>query len=204
MSASVRDARRPETRRSPRSTQLEAELLATGVADGDRAFNLTWHDWLNLRSQIEIVESDCACRAEAREFARRRISASDFPEPGRSGNLPFHRSCARRGGKFEITDAPGRVHHREARAKRCSRPRKRPRVRRHDPTLDPAANSRGADGEGGHRNPRGLSRRACGSAPTPRKAICPPSSSRPCWRIMKRQRKIAAPCAAIPAVRAGT
>ena len=29
---------------------IEGELLAIGVADGDRAFNLTWHDWLNLRS----------------------------------------------------------------------------------------------------------------------------------------------------------
>src|SRR5205823_6373137 len=33
---------------------IEGELLSIGVADGDRAFNLTWHDWLNLRSLIEI------------------------------------------------------------------------------------------------------------------------------------------------------
>ena len=33
---------------------LEAELLATGLPDMDLAYNLTWHDWLNLRSLIEI------------------------------------------------------------------------------------------------------------------------------------------------------
>src|SRR6266568_5391488 len=33
---------------------IEAELLATGIPDGDRRFNLTWQDWLNLRSLCEI------------------------------------------------------------------------------------------------------------------------------------------------------
>src|SRR5207244_900418 len=33
--------------------ELEAELLATGVADTGRVFNLTWHDWLNLHSLVE-------------------------------------------------------------------------------------------------------------------------------------------------------
>src|SRR6201987_1393034 len=33
---------------------IEAELLAIGVADRDRRFNLTWHDWLNLHSLCEI------------------------------------------------------------------------------------------------------------------------------------------------------
>ena len=28
---------------------IEAELLDTGIADSGRQFNLTWHDWLNLR-----------------------------------------------------------------------------------------------------------------------------------------------------------
>ncbi|MBU2533024.1 MAG: FAD-binding protein, partial [Alphaproteobacteria bacterium] len=29
---------------------IDAELENTGLPDADRAFNLTWHDWLNLRS----------------------------------------------------------------------------------------------------------------------------------------------------------
>src|SRR5262249_35366248 len=33
---------------------LERELLATGIADDSRAFNMAWHEWLNLRSLVEI------------------------------------------------------------------------------------------------------------------------------------------------------
>ncbi len=45
---------------------------------------------------------------------------------------------------------------------------------------------------------------ACASVPTRRRAISPPSSSRPCWRTTRRPRKTGAPCAATPACRAGT
>src|SRR6185312_16430323 len=33
-----------------RIAAMETALLAAGVADDDRRFNLTWQDWLNLRS----------------------------------------------------------------------------------------------------------------------------------------------------------
>src|SRR5690606_22316611 len=33
---------------------IDEELQATGLRDGDRAFNLTWHDWLNLESQVTV------------------------------------------------------------------------------------------------------------------------------------------------------
>ena len=52
--------------------------------------------------------------------------------------------------------------------------------------------------------PGRLPGRACGAAPIPRRAISPPSSSRPCWRTTKPPRRTAAPCAATPACRAGT
>ena len=52
---------------SPRS---EAELDIGGVADGDRAFNLTWHDWLNLRSLI-LVSRRIVVASEARGKPRR-------------------------------------------------------------------------------------------------------------------------------------
>ncbi|MDB5589629.1 FAD-binding protein [Enterovirga sp.] len=60
---------------------LEAELLETGVADGDRAFNLTWHDWLNLRSLVETSRV-IALAAGRRENSRGAHFRSDFPEPG--------------------------------------------------------------------------------------------------------------------------
>ncbi|HET9764904.1 MAG TPA: FAD-binding protein, partial [Casimicrobiaceae bacterium] len=64
------------------------EALATELADytlpstgRDRAFNLTWHDWLNLASLIAtsraIVEA-----AMARENSRGAHYREDFPEPG--------------------------------------------------------------------------------------------------------------------------
>jgi fumarate reductase flavoprotein subunit len=60
---------------------IEAELLATGVADADRRFNLTWQDWLNLRSLCEVSRV-IALAAQKRENSRGAHYRSDFPEPG--------------------------------------------------------------------------------------------------------------------------
>ncbi len=60
---------------------LEAELLDCGVADGNPAFNLTWHDWLNLRSLVETSRV-IALAALRRENSRGAHFRSDFPEPG--------------------------------------------------------------------------------------------------------------------------
>lgn len=54
---------------------------ATGVADSARAFNLTWHDWLNLESMI-LVSKSIARAALAREDSRGAHYRSDFPETG--------------------------------------------------------------------------------------------------------------------------
>src|ERR1700730_8290412 len=61
--------------------RIETELLATGVADADRRFNLTWHDWLNLRSLCEMSRV-IALAALKRENSRGAHFRSDFPEPG--------------------------------------------------------------------------------------------------------------------------
>jgi fumarate reductase flavoprotein subunit len=60
---------------------IEAELLAIGVSDSDRRFNLTWHDWLNLNSLIEVSRV-IALAALARKNSRGAHFRSDFPEPG--------------------------------------------------------------------------------------------------------------------------
>jgi len=60
---------------------IEAELLATGIADADRRFNLTWQDWLNLRSLCEVSRV-IALAAQKRENSRGAHYRSDFPEPG--------------------------------------------------------------------------------------------------------------------------
>ncbi len=64
-----------------RLAELQAELHRAGVADGDRSFNLSWHDWLNLDSLI-TVSRVIAAAALAREDSRGAHFREDFPDPG--------------------------------------------------------------------------------------------------------------------------
>jgi fumarate reductase flavoprotein subunit len=83
---------------------IEAELLSAGVADGDRAFNLTWHDWLNLRSLVEISKV-IASAAIKRENSRGAHYRQDFPDEGDLATSTF--TVARqRDGRLGITDEP--------------------------------------------------------------------------------------------------
>jgi fumarate reductase flavoprotein subunit len=66
---------------------LQEELLACGVADTARAFNLTWHDWLNLESLLEVSRAITAA-ALAREDSRGAHYRADHPEAG-----PLERSA---------------------------------------------------------------------------------------------------------------
>lgn len=58
-----------------------AALRGIGVADGDRRYNLTWHDWLNLESLVDISKV-ITLSALARENSRGAHYREDFPEPG--------------------------------------------------------------------------------------------------------------------------
>jgi fumarate reductase flavoprotein subunit len=60
---------------------LEGELAAAGVPDRDRAFNLSWHDWLNLKSQL-VMSKVVASAALQRENSRGAHYRDDFKEPG--------------------------------------------------------------------------------------------------------------------------
>jgi fumarate reductase flavoprotein subunit len=60
---------------------LAEELARCGVADGDRVFNLAWHDWLNLESLV-TVSRVIATAALAREDSRGAHFREDFPEAG--------------------------------------------------------------------------------------------------------------------------
>jgi fumarate reductase flavoprotein subunit len=60
---------------------LEQELDDTGIADGNRAFNLTWHDWLNLKSLVQTSRV-IAEAALARTDSRGAHFREDFPEAG--------------------------------------------------------------------------------------------------------------------------
>jgi len=62
-------------------TELKSELLASGLADANRVFNLSWHDWLNLHSLIEVSEVITAA-ALSRENSRGAHFREDFPDVG--------------------------------------------------------------------------------------------------------------------------
>ncbi|WP_282609593.1 L-aspartate oxidase [Pelagibius sp. Alg239-R121] len=64
-----------------RVTEIGAELMELGVAGENLAFNLSWHDWLNLRSLVEISEV-IAKAALSRENSRGAHYREDFPESG--------------------------------------------------------------------------------------------------------------------------
>jgi fumarate reductase flavoprotein subunit len=83
---------------------IEGELLGIGVPDGDRSFNLTWHDWLNLRSLVEISRV-ITIAALKRENSRGAHYREDFPGEGDLATSTF--TVARQqGGKLTITDEP--------------------------------------------------------------------------------------------------
>jgi fumarate reductase flavoprotein subunit len=83
---------------------IEAELLATGVADGDRAFNLTWHDWLNLRSLVEISKV-IAAAALRRENSRGAHYREDFSGEG-DLDTSTYTVARQRDGALAMTDEP--------------------------------------------------------------------------------------------------
>jgi fumarate reductase flavoprotein subunit len=61
--------------------QLDAQLARTGAGDGQRVYDLTWHDWINLRSLI-AVSRVIATAALARQDSRGAHFREDFPETG--------------------------------------------------------------------------------------------------------------------------
>ncbi len=60
---------------------LDAELDSCGLPDTVRAFNLTWHDWLNLKSLVAVSRA-IAASAMARRDSRGAHFRADFPACG--------------------------------------------------------------------------------------------------------------------------
>jgi fumarate reductase flavoprotein subunit len=67
---------------------IEAELEKTGVGSAERPFNLTWHDWLNLRNLAAVSRVICTA-ALAREDSRGAHYREDFPESGPLASSTF-------------------------------------------------------------------------------------------------------------------
>jgi fumarate reductase flavoprotein subunit len=62
-------------------SSIEKELRESGIGDANRAFNLTWHDWLNLNSLVQVSRA-IAEAALARTDSLGAHFREDFPDAG--------------------------------------------------------------------------------------------------------------------------
>ena len=83
---------------------LETELMASGLSGSGRVFNLTWHDWLNLRSLIDTSRV-IALAARQRENSRGAHFRADFPEPGELAQSTYT-VARRKNGQVAVSEAP--------------------------------------------------------------------------------------------------
>jgi fumarate reductase flavoprotein subunit len=92
------------TRARAQLESLDGELDETGIADTDRAFNLTWHDWLNLKNLIAMSKV-IAAAALQRQNSRGAHFRTDFPG---EGDLPTSTFTVVReqGGTLQMTEEP--------------------------------------------------------------------------------------------------
>jgi fumarate reductase flavoprotein subunit len=83
---------------------IDAELAHAGIPDANRAFNLTWHDWLNLKNLVQASRA-IAEAALARTDSRGAHFREDFPESGPLETSAFT-SVRLENGRFQIAMKP--------------------------------------------------------------------------------------------------
>ena len=83
---------------------LEGELERTGIAGADRAYNLTWHDWLNLKNLV-ATSRVIAQAALARTDSRGAHFREDYPDAGPLENSAFT-SVRQAGDRLDIAMKP--------------------------------------------------------------------------------------------------
>ena len=99
----VRDAA-SLTRAEGALDELEAQLDVIGVDGANLAFNLTWHDWMNLKNLI-LVSKSIRFAAVAREDSRGAHYRADFPDVRDLENS--HYTCVTwKDGRFVIDMRP--------------------------------------------------------------------------------------------------
>lgn len=81
--------------------KVSEALMDVGVAGDNLAFNLTWHDWLNLRSLCDISEVITEAGI-ARENSRGAHFREDFPDPGAMEDSDFTVACLK-DGQVEVS-----------------------------------------------------------------------------------------------------
>ena len=80
--------------------------MQTGIAGGNLAFNLTWHDWLNMRSLVEISRV-ITHAGIARENSRGAHYREDHPDVGELAKSYFTK-VRMQDASLEVTREPVR------------------------------------------------------------------------------------------------
>ena len=83
---------------------IEGELDRQVLADHDRSFNLSWHDWMNLKSLVEVSRVIAAAALERRD-SRGAHFRDDFPESGKFDQSAYT-SVRMKGGALDISMTP--------------------------------------------------------------------------------------------------
>jgi fumarate reductase flavoprotein subunit len=99
----LRDAR-GLARARDRLIELDQRLDRTGVDGSDLRFNLTWHDWLNLKSLV-LVSRAITEAATARENSCGAHFREDYPERGPPEQSAYTRLSLEE-GRLRVTTAP--------------------------------------------------------------------------------------------------
>ena len=84
---------------------IDAELDAYALTDHQRAFNLSWHDWINLKSLVEVscVITEAAL---AREDSRGAHFRADFPQAGPLETSAYTSVTLEAAGRLKIAMKP--------------------------------------------------------------------------------------------------
>jgi fumarate reductase flavoprotein subunit len=99
----IRDAASLERATGDLAT-LETDLDGIGVDGSNLAFNLTWHDWMNLKNLI-LVSRAIAAAACARDDSRGAHFRADYTETGNLETSAFTR-VRLKDGEIETTTEP--------------------------------------------------------------------------------------------------
>ena len=84
--------------------RLAAELAHCHLPDGDRAYNPSWHDWMNLRNLVDVSRA-IAIASLAREDSRGAHFREDFPQTDSLAESHFTVVTAT-DGKIQLTREP--------------------------------------------------------------------------------------------------
>jgi fumarate reductase flavoprotein subunit len=87
--------------------ELAGELECYRLPDvaRDAAFNMTWHDWLNLESHVDVSRVIVRA-AQVRENSRGAHYRADFPDPGELETSAYTRVRARGDGALTVDAIP--------------------------------------------------------------------------------------------------